>query len=130
MTNDPEAIAPQPSRPEHFRFAIHAGIAIAVWVLGIAAGIGFEMFVTPIDVAYDRWPAMLLMSPLFLTVGGAHYGPRGLLVLPGLLSMPLIALCFVSVVLKPTSFRCSMLFSVTAFFYAGLFHKAEAVLSV
>lgn len=100
----------------------------------IATGMALEYFATGIQIEVSRIPALLLLSPLMVTVGGGHFPfPGSLRIvfgLLGLMSIPIMTTTLVCAWKFRSVGTYLLLFVVVAFFYFGIIHKHLAVMSI
>ena len=103
-------------------------------IAGMTSGTLLECLLTDVDVQVSRIPAIWILSPIALTVGGGHFpfpdSVRLLLISMGLATMPAIfGLAFLAT-LRRTWLSLTALLLLTSWFYFGVIHKHFAVLSV
>jgi len=108
---------------------------IPFMVIGaVTFGMLMELLMTGIEIELTRLPAVLILSPITLTVGGGHFPFsalfRTLFVFVGLASFPIMISTVAFAWQRRSRISYAILFIVIAFFYFGVVHKHLAVLSV
>ena len=97
-------------------------------------GMLLEISLTGIEIEFNRLPAVLILSPITLTVGGGHFPfPalfQTLFAFLGLASYPIMIAAVAFAWRRRTRMSYTTLFVVIAIIHFGVVHKHLAVLSV
>jgi len=105
-----------------------------VMIGAMTFSIFLEIVLTDVEIELARLPAVLILSPITLTVGGGHFPSpalfRLLFVFVGLASFPIMTTAIAFAWRLRSRMSYATMFLVIAFFYFGVVHKHLAVLSV